>query len=130
VGVSLRVKFKLLKTVIFYSYNKISTTLMAKEYYMEGSQDIPETGLPDWLAHVPMDVPKQTSVPIGENGKAVSAYLLMEALGVEVGIGIGAISTPPELAQVAAELTENLAGNILQLSLRSLLEQMKMHGML
>ncbi|HSW74409.1 MAG TPA: hypothetical protein VLG16_00920 [Candidatus Saccharimonadales bacterium] len=67
----------------------------------------PSPQLPEWLASVPMELLPQTSVPIGDSGRCVSAELLAKVLNVDIGKGIGAISMSPELAQRAAELSEN-----------------------
>jgi len=69
-------------------------------------QELPPQ-LPEWLASIPLDAPPQIPVPIGDNGRYVPAELLTKALAVDIGQGIGAISMPPELAQRAAELSEN-----------------------
>lgn len=63
--------------------------------------------LPEWLANVPMGQHEQTLVPIGESGKYIAVNLLAEALDIEVRGTIGTFSMSPELAQLAAELTEN-----------------------
>lgn len=67
----------------------------------------PEPELPEWLAQLPMDVPKRTLVPMGESGVHIPAEVLRGALDIEVGSGIGALAIAPELAQRVAEFTEN-----------------------
>ncbi|HEY4964451.1 MAG TPA: hypothetical protein VIH90_07210 [Candidatus Saccharimonadales bacterium] len=66
-------------------------------------------GLPEWLVDVPMEVAEPTLVPIGDEGKSISAGSLMSALQVDVGTTLGTMSMAPELAQAISEFTENPA---------------------
>lgn len=65
--------------------------------------------VPEWLSVVPMDLPPQLQVPIGEGDKTISASHLLGALNIEVDTSIGSFSIAPELAQLIAESTENSA---------------------
>ncbi len=65
-----------------------------------------DSGLPEWLAAVPIEVSKATPVEVG-GGKTIAASLLIDALQKEVGVTLGSMSIAPELAARIAEMTEN-----------------------
>jgi hypothetical protein len=61
---------------------------------------------PDWLANLVVDISEHTPVEIGNEGKAIPGHVLMGALYAPVDSGAGAMSVPPEMAQLLAELAE------------------------
>lgn len=63
--------------------------------------------VPDWLNAVPMELPPQLQVPIGEDEVTISAEHLLSALDIGVNYSVLSFSAPPELAQLMAEATEN-----------------------